>query len=103
MAEMTTSHKDKLMTDLKVVIADAEELLKLTAGQVGDKAGELRVRMKERLEKAKFDLADLQDRAVVKAKDAGRAADGYVRENPWTSVGIAAGVGLLLGMLISRR
>jgi ElaB/YqjD/DUF883 family membrane-anchored ribosome-binding protein len=91
------------MSDLKVVSADAEELLKMTADQVGDKAVELRQRMMARMEEAKADLARMQDIAMGKAKDAGRAADTYVRENPWTAVGIAAGVGVVLGMLISRR
>jgi ElaB/YqjD/DUF883 family membrane-anchored ribosome-binding protein len=103
MTEMTVDHKEKLMSDLKVVIADAEELLKMTAGQVGDKATELRGRMQTRLEQAKAELARVQAAAVVKAKEAGQATDAYVRENPWQAVGIAAGAGLLIGMLISRR
>ncbi len=103
MTEMTVDHKEKLMSDLKVVIADAEELLKMTAGQVGDKASELRSRMQTRLEQAKAELARVQAAAVVKAKEAGQATDTYVRENPWQAVGIAAGAGLLIGMLISRR
>ena len=103
MTEMTVDHKEKLMSDLKVVIADAEELLKMTAGQVGDKATELRGRMQTRLEQAKAELARVQAAAVVKAKEAGQATDAYVRENPWQAVGIAAGAGLLISMLISRR
>lgn len=103
MAEVTTAQKEKLMGDLKLVIADAEELLKLTAGQVGDKAAEMRMRMQARMEQAKADLASLQEMAAVKAKDAGKAADVYVHENPWKAVGIAAGIGLVFGMLISRR
>ena len=104
MSEITTANnKEKLMADLKVVIADAEELLKMTAGQVGDKAGELRQRMQVRMDQAKADLARMQEMALVRAKDAGKAADDYVHENPWTAMGMAAGVGLLLGMLISRR
>ena len=103
MSEMTTAHKEKLMSDLKLVIADAEELMKLTAGQVGDKAAEMRVRMQARMEQAKADLVRLQEAAVAGAKDAGRAADIYVHDNPWAAVGIAAGVGVVIGMLISRR
>jgi ElaB/YqjD/DUF883 family membrane-anchored ribosome-binding protein len=102
-SEMTTDHKEKLMNDLKLVISDAEELLKLTAGQVGDKAAEMRMRMQARMEQAKADLTSLQEMAVAKAKDAGKAADVYVHENPWKAVGIAAGAGLVLGLLISRR
>jgi ElaB/YqjD/DUF883 family membrane-anchored ribosome-binding protein len=103
MSELTQNHKEKLMGDLKLVIADAEELLKLTAGQVGDRAAEMRMRMQARMEQAKADLTTLQEMAVVRVKDAGKAADDYVHDNPWHAVGIAAGVGVLLGMLISRR
>ena len=94
--------REKLMADLKMVIADAEELLRLTAGQAGDKTAELRLRMQARMEQAKDDLARLQDAAMGSAKDAGRAADVYVHENPWRAIGVAAGIGFLLGMLVSR-
>jgi ElaB/YqjD/DUF883 family membrane-anchored ribosome-binding protein len=60
MSEMTAAHKEKLMTDLKLVIADAEELMKLTAGEVGYMAWELRMRLLDRLDTAKRDLARLQ-------------------------------------------
>ena len=103
MFEMTVAQREKLMADLKVVIADAEELLKLTAGQVGDKAAELRTRMQARMEQARIDLLDLQDAATAKARDAGRAADTYVHDNPWQAVGIAVGVGFLVGLAIGRR
>jgi ElaB/YqjD/DUF883 family membrane-anchored ribosome-binding protein len=103
MSEMTTAQKDKLMTDLNLVVADAEELLKLTAGEAGDKAAEMRRRMQVRMEQAKSELAHLQDAAVARAKDASRAADAYVHDSPWTAIGMAAGVGVVLGMLIARR
>src|SRR6188474_1784588 len=103
MTEVIPSQKDKLMADLKVVIADAEELLKMTAGQAGEKAAELRLRMQARLEQAKADLAHLQALAVDKARDAGKAADEFVHDHPWTVVGMAAGIGLVVGLLISRR
>jgi len=105
MNEIITSAtpREKLMADLKLVITDAEELLKLTAGQAGDKVAELRLRMQARMEQAKADLARLQDVAVGGAKDAGRAADVYVHENPWRAMGVAAGLGFVLGMLVGRR
>ena len=103
MSQITVAHREKLMSDLKMVIADAEELLKLTAGEVGEKAAELRTRVQARMEQAKSDLAAAQDIALGKARDAGMAADRYVHEQPWTAISIGVGVGLLLGMLISRR
>jgi ElaB/YqjD/DUF883 family membrane-anchored ribosome-binding protein len=95
--------REKLIADLKLVIADAEELLRLTAGQAGDKVTELRHRIQDRMDAAKGDLARLQADAVGKAKEAGKAADDFVHDQPWTAVGIAAGVGLLVGLLLGRR
>jgi ElaB/YqjD/DUF883 family membrane-anchored ribosome-binding protein len=58
--------KEKLIADLKVVIADAEELLKVTASQAGEKVGELRIRMQENLSSARLKLADAE--AALKEK-----------------------------------
>lgn len=103
MSVLTTNQKDKLMGDLNAVIQDSEELLKVTASQVGDSTMALRERARLRLDKAKDSLQDLQHTAIEKAKVAGQKADDYAHDHPWQSVGIAAGIGLLLGILISRR
>lgn len=103
MTEITTVQKDKLMSDLRLVIADAEELLRMTADQAGEGAADLRSRVQARMNQAKADLLHLQEAAVAKAKAAGHATDEFVHENPWKSIGIAAGVGLLMGLLMSRR
>jgi len=97
------SPRDKLMADLKVVIADAEELLRLTTGQAGDRVGELRQRIEERLATARAQLSLLQVQAARTAREAGQAADQYVHEHPWKAIGIAAGAGLVLGLLLGRR
>ena len=103
MTELTVAHKDKLMADLRVVIADAEEILRVTADQAGEGITEVRGRMQARLAQARADLAHLQEVAVAKARAAGHAADEYVHENPWRAIGVAVGFGLLVGLLISRR
>lgn len=103
MNDMTAAHKDKLMADLRLVIHDAEELLRLGAEQTGASATEWRARVEERVSRAKLKLEDLQDSAVAKAKAAGHAADDYVHEHPWKAIGAAAGVGLIVGLLIGRR
>ena len=103
MTEMTALQRDKLMADLRTVVADAEPLLKLTADQVGEGTAGLRERLQERLAQSKSTLLDLQAAATEKAKAAGHAADDYVHEHPWKSVAIGAGVGLIVGMLIGRR
>jgi len=94
--------KEKLMQDLRVVVADAEELLRATAGQAGEKVSSARERIQESLVAAKVRLVAAEEAVVEKTKQAAKATDEYVHENPWKSVGIAAGVGLVIGMLISR-
>lgn len=103
MSNIAQVNKDKLVADIRVVIADAEELLKATAGQAGEKAAELRAKMQDHLVAAKAKLAEAEAVVVDKAKVVGRATDDYVHDNPWRSVGIAAGVGLVIGLLIGRR
>lgn len=103
MSDLSQAQKDRLMRDLHSVVAEAEGLLRATAGHVGEGASELREKVQASLDRAKHNLADLQDAAVEKAKAAGRATDAYVHDKPWQAIGLAAGVGLLLGMLISRR
>jgi len=95
--------KQKLAADLKALVTDAEEVLRVTAGQAGEQAARLRTRIEERVAGARTTLADAQDVLMDKAAMASSAADDYVHEQPWQAVGIAAGIGLLLGLLVSRR
>ncbi len=103
MTDAVQHTKDKLMDDLHQGIADAEELLKLTADQAGESTAQLRERVRDRMAKARVELTHLQQATVEKAKAAGHATDVFVHENPWKSIGIAGGIGLVVGLLISRR
>lgn len=103
MNDTTNITKEKLVTDFKLVVADAEELLRLTANQAGDKAAELRARVQDHLVSAKQKLADADAALRDNAKAVARATDDYVRDNPWRAVGAAAGIGLVIGLLIGRR
>jgi ElaB/YqjD/DUF883 family membrane-anchored ribosome-binding protein len=91
------------MDDLRKVVHDTEALLRVTEGQIGDKADDARKRVQAALDSARARLKDMQGSAAEMGEEAVRATETYVRENPWQSVGIAAGVGLVLGLLISRR
>ena len=95
--------RDKLLADLKLVVNDAEELLKLTAGQAGEKVAAVRDRVQRELEQAKVRIVAFEDKAVAQTKAAAHATDVYVHENPWRAVGIAAGAGFLFGLLMARR
>jgi len=103
MSDLSATQRDKLMSDLKQVVADAEELLKLTADDVSESTTSLRARLQERLAESRHRLLDLQHTATERAKAAGHAADDYVHEHPWKAVAIGAGVGLIVGLLTSRR
>lgn len=101
--QMTAANKEKLVSDLKVVIADTEELLRATTGMAGEKVGELRERLGARLRDAKDRMLDLEQALVDKTKAAARATDDFVHDQPWKAVGVAAALGLALGVLIGRR
>lgn len=103
MTEMTAMQREKLMADLRTVVADAEQLLKMTANELGEGAAGLRERLQERLTQSKDSLLALQEAATERAKAVGHAADDYVHDHPWRSVAIGAGVGVIIGMLIGRR
>lgn len=99
-AEVTT---DQLVADLKTVMHDAEALLKATSTQTGEKIQEVRSRAEQSLQQARTRLNEAELEARRRAQEMADATEEYVRGNPWQSVGIAAGVGLLLGLLLSRR
>ena len=83
---------DNFMNDLRALIADAEELLRASADQAGPRMEEARARAEESLRVAREHL-----------KGAGAELETQVRAHPWAAVGIAAGVGLVLGILLSRK
>jgi len=95
--------KDQLINDFKVVVADAEALLKATANTGGEKLAEVRAKAEESLNIAKAAMNDAQAAVLAKTKAAAKATDVYVHENPWRSVGLAASIGVVVGLLIGRR
>jgi ElaB/YqjD/DUF883 family membrane-anchored ribosome-binding protein len=102
---MSTQKVDtaQLMEDLRVVVEDAEALLKATAGQAGDKADTVRQRAAESVKAARERLSELDGEVRMRAREAVRTTDRYVHENPWGAIGMAAGIGFILGMLSGRR
>lgn len=103
MTTETAISKEKLMQDLKIVIGDAEELLRATASQAGEKAAAAREKIQDSLHRAKVKLAEAEDVMIDQTRQAARATDEYVHEHPWKAVGMAAGIGLIIGLLIARR
>ena len=95
--------RERVMADLKTLASDAEELLKATAGDVSEKAKEARVRLGAALDRAKASYAVMQDQGIETAKIAARKADETIRAHPYESVGVAFGLGVLLGVLLRRK
>lgn len=99
----TSQAKEKLTADFHAVMADIDALMKATGQEAQGEAKAMRDRIRERLDGAKEKLLDAQHEAVERAKAAANATDDYVHANPWQAIGVAAAVGLALGVLIGRR
>jgi len=94
---------EKLSKDMHAVVVDAEELLKATAGQTGDRIEKIRARAEQSLRSARHRLQETGEAVQAKARAAALSVDDQVHKSPWSAVGVAAGVGLLVGILIGRR
>jgi ElaB/YqjD/DUF883 family membrane-anchored ribosome-binding protein len=90
---------EKLLRDLQEVVEDGEELLRAGASELSEKGSAARERLSAALESAKETGKRLRERTIAGA----RATDKVIRENPYQSIGIAFGVGILIGILIRRR
>ena len=93
------ANMEKLVADLKNLSHDTEAVLQATAGQAGEKMTELRGRLSSTLESCKATYRRIEEKTVAGAK----VADKTIREHPYESIGVAFGVGMLIGVLVSRR
>ena len=91
------------MADFQALVRDTEKLLADTANLAGDQADELRAQIHDRLAQARENLQLTQDSVRERGHAALGCAEQYVQEKPWQAIGIAAGVGLLIGLLANRR
>jgi len=101
-AEVAKVTRGKLVEDLKMVVADAEELLEASASQAGERIAAARSKAEESLKTAKDRLAEQESAMMAKTKAVAKAADGLVRANPWKALGIVAAAGFVLGILAAR-
>ncbi|HZV66912.1 MAG TPA: DUF883 domain-containing protein [Telluria sp.] len=98
-----TGARDQLLNDLKSVIQDAEAWLRNGGQLTGDELKAAKAKFEQTLVNAKNDLVRLEETVVEKTKEAAKATDEYVKENPWKSVGLGAAVGVVIGLLIARK
>lgn len=95
--------QDVLMADFQALVRDTEKLLEHTATLAGDQADELRSQIHDSLLRARETLQLTQESMRERGEAALSATEDYVQSNPWQSIGIAAGVGFLIGLLANRR
>lgn len=95
--------KNKVTDDFKNIVNDAEDLLDASAHVTGDAFAAQRAKFAEKFQYAKTRLVEAEKQVVEKAKQAATATDHYVHDNPWTAVGIASAIGMLIGFLAARR
>ncbi len=90
-------------TDMKTLLKDAQDLFRQATSATGDKADMLRTQGANLIDSAMVKAQEVQTAAMETGKEMADSADAYVQENPWKSVAISAGVGVLIGMLIARK
>ena len=97
------SNMNAVQTDVKTLVKDAQTLLTAAASLTGEKAEEMRGRGMQMLDAALGKASQVQGQAVVKGKELAQTADVYVKDNPWRTIAGAAGVGLLVGVILGRK
>jgi ElaB/YqjD/DUF883 family membrane-anchored ribosome-binding protein len=92
-----------VQSDVKTLVRDAQALLTAAAALTGEKADEMRARGMQLLDVALGKASQVQGQALVKGKELAHTADVYVKDNPWRTIAAAAGVGLLVGVILGRK
>lgn len=95
--------RERVMEDLRTLASDADSLIRATAGDVSEKAGQAREKLSATLERAKASYTDLQERSFQTARQAMTKTDETIRTHPYEAIGIGFGLGLLVGVLLRRK
>lgn len=98
-AEDMEASTDKLLRDLKAVVHDGEELLRAGARGLSEQGSAARAKLAAALDVAK----DTQRKLQAQVASGAQATDHLIREHPYQSVGLAFGIGMVLGILANRR
>ncbi len=101
--ELQIVTREKLIADMRTVLADSEQLLKAAVSQSTEKLAALQPRIEQNLRAARARLQDFEDAASERARAAAQATDDYAHEHPWKVAGLSALLGMAIGLLIGRR
>lgn len=97
-----SAQSEKLASDIKVLVRDAEDFVRATAAETGEKVVELRRRVQQSVNDVKSNLTQVSDVVIERAKPTAQACDQYVHAHPWTAIGVSALAGLVIGLLARR-
>lgn len=99
--------RERLISELKTMFADTEELLKAVGNESKEKIASARPRVEGAIQRAKMAVAEMESALETHARQARRDIDSYAHENPWKTSGMAAAVGAavgaVIGVLLARR
>ena len=95
--------EEEFISDVKKNLDEAEKLLQEAADSTGEKANKIREKAMRHLKQSREALLDTQETLARRGRQAIRATDDYVHDKPWQAIGLAGALGLLLGVLLSRR
>ena len=101
--DQAATARDRLASELRSLVSDAEEMLKAASRGGNEQLQHVRERLERGVSTARDELNAFQEAAFERARQTAADTDAYVHEHPWNAVGIAAAVGVLLGVLLSRR
>lgn len=93
----------RLAHEFNAVLDDAQALLRHAGGEASKDYAEARDRLQDSVKSARDRIGSIEQAVLDGARQAGRSADSYVRNHTWESIAIGAGIGVVLGILISRR
>jgi ElaB/YqjD/DUF883 family membrane-anchored ribosome-binding protein len=102
-AASLNSSASNVQADVKTLVKDAQALLTAAAALTGEKADDMRSRGMQLLDTALGKASQVQSQAMVKGRELAHTADVYVKDNPWRTIAAAAGVGLLVGVILGRK
>ena len=97
------TNTDHLRAELKSLADTLEEVLNTSGDKSKEELSKLRVKAEKALQESRYRIGETSDLIARQTREAAAKTDEYVRNNPWTSVGIGAAVGVVLGVLLTRR
>jgi ElaB/YqjD/DUF883 family membrane-anchored ribosome-binding protein len=100
---MPSLRRDGLAHNLRRMVEETESFLQAAAQTGDEKLMTIRGQLAEQVRNMRWQLDELEDNAVHKARHAARVADQTIHGHPYGAIGVGVVIGLLVGFLAARR